>query len=397
MTTAEAASTGSRPGRRRAVRALQTLLAVLVALALVLFLTGAWYFSGEIRAGALEVRPQTPVERDLRILASAGDSLVLESTTDAPDALAQAKTYGLDWLSGYGQVGDVIADGDRVTHQLTVLSGDAPLPGQRAALRRDAFPDVRTAVGRGVRDVSYRSPAGTFPAWLSDGSSTTWAVLAHGRGATRTEMLRMMRTTAALGLPSLDITYRRDAENGGGLAQFGQDEWIDVEAAVQYALDEGAEQVVLVGASMGGGICAAFLERSELAHHVVALVLDAPMLDFDATIAHGAAQRRLPVLGLPLPGPLTWTARQIAGQRYGIDSSRVDYLDDTAWLTVPALVFHGTSDDTVPDTVASRLAAAEPLRAQHVSVEGAEHVESWNVDPASYDVAVRQFLQPLID
>ena len=397
MTTAEAHSPGRRPSSRRALRVLRTLLASVLVLALVLFLAGAWYFSGQIRTGALEVHPQRPVDRDLRIATSSTASVALESTADAPDALAESKTYGLDWLSGYGQVRDVIQTGDRVTRQLTVLSGDAPRSGQRAALRRDAFPDVRTAVGQGVREVSYRSPAGTFPAWLSPGDSTTWAVLVHGRGATRTEMLRLMRTTASLGLPSLNITYRRDAENGGGLAQFGQDEWIDVEAAVQYALDEGAEQIVLVGASMGGGISAAFLERSALARHVVALVLDSPMLDLGATIEHGAAQRRLPVLGLPLPGPLTWTAQQIAGQRYDIDSSRVDYLDDTAWLTVPALVFHGTSDDTVPDTVTRRLVAAKPRLGQYVAVEGAEHVESWNVDPASYDQAVRQFLEPLVD
>ena len=242
--------------------------------------------------------------------------------------------------------------------------------------------------------MSYASQAGTFPAWLAPADGTTWAVLTHGRGAMRTEMLRLMRTTSALGLPSLTISYRRDRENGGGLAQFGQDEWADLEAAVQYALDHGARRVVLVGASMGGAISAAFLEQSPLAQHVVALVLDAPMLDLGATIEHGAAQRSLPVLGLPIPGPLTWTAQQIAGRRYDLDAGRVDYLDDTSWLTVPALVFHGTSDDTVPASVTRRLAAAAPQLVQPVVVDGADHVESWNLDPAAYDEAVRGFLTP---
>ena len=127
---------------------------------------------------------------------------------------------------------------------------------------------------------------------------------------------------------------------------------------------------------------------------MVALVLDAPMLDLAATIEHGASQRRLPLVGLPIPGPLTWTARQIASRRYDLDPAAVDYLDDTSWLTVPTLVFHGTADDTVPVTITRRLARAEPERVRQVVVDGANHVEAWNVGPSAYDAKVRAFLSP---
>lgn len=298
------------------------------------------------------MRPWNP-DRDLQVVASSASTVPLEASGERPDALAEATTYGLDWPGGYAHVRAVVQPGDVVTRQLAVLSGELPRPGQPADLRRDAFPGPAVALGQ-------------------------------------------MRTMVRLGLPSLAITYRRDAENGGGLAQFGQDESADVDGAVQYALDHGARRVVLVDASMGGSVCTAFLERSVLAPQVAALVLDAPMLDLDATIEHGAAQRRLPVLGLPLPGVLTWTAQRVAAQRFGLDSDDVDRLDDTAWLTVPALVFHGTSDDTFPVSVTRRLAAANPELTEHVLVEGAEHVESWNVEPRSYDEAVRRFLAPLV-
>ena len=380
---------------RRALRALAGLIAVVLVLGVVLLLAGGWYFSGEIRSGALEVRTTT-APLDLSVSAVSASSVTLEPTQERPDALDDDATYGLDWPGGYGHVREVLTPGEEVTRRLVLLSGDAPVPGQRARLRRDAFPDPRTAVGTAASEVSYSSDAGTFAAWFVPGKGSTWAVLTHGRGADRAEMLRLMRSTSALGLPSLDITYRRDRDNGGGLAQFGQDEWVDLEAAVQYALDHGARSVVLVGTSMGGAVSAAFLERSPLAEHVVALVLDAPMLDLAATIEHGAAQRRLPLVGLPIPGALTWTARQIAGRRFDLDAGRVDYLDDTDWLTVPALVFHGTQDETVPASVTRRLDAAQPRLVDHVVVEGADHVESWNVDPAAYDRAVRRFLAPVV-
>ena len=381
-----------------AVRVLARLVAVVVVLAALLLLAGGWYFSGEIRRSALEVR-EPSTTRGLVVVDAGPASVTLEPGKEADDeareTLDDASTYGLDWPTGYGQVTGVLEAREQVARRLDVLSGAAPEPGTPARLRRDAFPPDPEVAVPGVREVTYRSPAGTFPAWLSPGDSSTWAVLVHGRGATRTEMLRLMRTTTALGMPSLDITYRRDAENGGGLARFGQDEWADLEGAVQYALDAGAERVVLLGASMGGGIVASFLESSPLADRAAAVVLDAPMLDLGATIRHGAAQRELPVVGLPIPRPLTWTARQIAGRRFDLDAGRVDYLDDTGWLTVPALVLHGTDDGTVPASVTRRLAAAEPDLVEAVLVDGADHVEAWNLDPAAYDERVLAFLRPL--
>ena len=73
--------------------------------------------------------------------------------------------------------------------------------------------------------------------------SRTWAIMVHGRGATRQEGLRAVRPARELGLTSLLISYRND-----GLAPSAQDgryglgstEWRDVEAAIEFALAHGA-------------------------------------------------------------------------------------------------------------------------------------------------------------
>ena len=376
-------------------RRLRALLVIVLLVPALLWLAGGWYFSDQIRSSALQVRPVQAPRYDLRVVEASGTTVTLEPTGRRPGALDEAATYGLDWGTGYGQVTTVIERGRQVTRSLRVLTGAPPVAGRPARLLASAFPDdPAVAVGRTASQVRYRSGDRELPATLVPGTGRTWAVLVHGRGATRAELHRLLRTTSALGMPSLVITYRRDPDNGGGLARFGQDEWRDVDAAVRLAVGRGAERVVLLGASMGGGMVASFLERSDAADRVAAVVLDAPMLDLGATIRHGAAQRELPVVGLPLPGALTWTARQIAAQRFDLDGDVVDYLDDTSWLTVPALVFHGTEDATVPDSVTRRLAAAEPALVQHVAVREAGHVESWNLDPAAYDDAVRRFLTP---
>ena len=58
----------------------------------------------------------------------------------------------------------------------------------------------------------------------------------------------------------------------------------DLEAAVQYALDNGADDVVLYGYSMGGGMCLNLLYESELADRVRCVVMDSPLLDFGGTL-----------------------------------------------------------------------------------------------------------------
>jgi pimeloyl-ACP methyl ester carboxylesterase len=147
---------------------------------------------------------------------------------------------------------------------------------------------------------------------------------------------------------------------------------------------------------MGGGIVASYLRHRHDGKGlpVAGLVMDAPMLDFGETVSFGARQLEVPVLG-HLPESLTWTAKRIAAARYDIDWHDLDYLSDTSWLRVPALVFHGTSDTTVPIATSRALAKDEPKLVTLVETRGAEHVRSWNADPQAYDAHVRTFLRRL--
>jgi pimeloyl-ACP methyl ester carboxylesterase len=124
------------------------------------------------------------------------------------------------------------------------------------------------------------------------------------------------------------------------------------------------------------------------------VVLDAPMLDFRRTVEFGASHRRLPLVGLPLPPALTAVATTIAGWRYDIAWSRIDYLDGR-WLRVPALIFHGTADRTVPIATSDEFARHHRGLVHEVRVRGAQHVESWNVEPRGYTSALTSYLAAL--
>jgi hypothetical protein len=48
-------------------------------------------------------------------------------------------------------------------------------------------------------------------------------------------------------------------------------------------------------------------------------------VDLGAIVDHGARGRTLPLLGLPVPAPLTATAKAVAGVRYALDWRGLDY------------------------------------------------------------------------
>jgi hypothetical protein len=249
--------------------------------------------------------------------------------------------------------------------------------------------DPQETLGLAYADVTYSSPVGRMPAWYLPGSKRTWVVAVHGRGANRQEPLRILPTLHRLGLPVLDISYRNDLgapAESDYLYHLGDREWRDVEAAVNYAVSQGAQRVVLYGWSMGGALIDAFLRRSTAAARVPAVVLDAPVIDWRATLALQGHRRGLPLL-------LTATAEQIVSWRIGIRWSDFDLDDHPSQVTRPTLLFHGEADTSVPIRPAQRLAAEQP-KVTFVSVPYAGHTQSWNVNPAAYERRVTDFLRP---
>ncbi len=144
---------------------------------------------------------------------------------------------------------------------------------------------------------------------------------------------------------------------------------------------------------MGGGVVVSFLYESDLRTSVPAVVLDAPMLDFGEVVSFGASQEELPVVGVPVPGSLTSTAKWLAGLRFGVDWNALDYVQRAGELNVPILVFHGTADDRIPVALAERFARERPDLVELVKVEDAPHMGDWNLDPAAFENRVLRFLE----
>jgi len=367
------------------------LLFTLGAIVVLFHAIGGWYYSGRIESDALAVKA-VPLARDLTVTRVEGDRIALADPGPQNFVLRSRSVYGVVWPGGYGRVsGPPSVSGDNVSRTWRLLDGAAPSPGTKVSLDGFAYPLKPTPRARLVH---YPSPRGDMPATYFPGSGSTWAVLVHGKGATRAEMYRLAAITHRLGMPTLAIGYRNDADAPRDHSQrhsFGVTEWHDLERAVRFAKQQGASDIVLGGASMGGSIVASYLRNSTDADQVQAVVLDAPMLNLRDTIAYGARDVRVPP-GLPLPSTLIWSAEELASLRYGVDWGATDYTSDPDWVRGPVLIVHGTRDDTVPVATSEEL-SHNSSDVTLDEVRGAHHVESWNVDPEAYDQAVTDFLE----
>ncbi len=387
--------------RRRRRRWPIVALASVVVLAAVFYLGGGWYFSGHLYQQALSGAAKRAAKPTYNLsVAAVTPGTVTLRVPDDPGQLLTPGVWGLQWPTGYGQVTRIVARGQgTVTRAFRHLTGSPLTVGARVALDNKAFPsNPRVGLGIPFRDVTYRGPLGSYPAWFVPGPRNTWAVLVHGNSMDRLDTIKIVPALHRLGLPVLMISYRNDAaapQDPSGMLRYGLMEWQDLAAAVQYALVHGARRLLLVGYSMGGAIAASFLERSPLAAQVAGVILDSPMMDFSRTVDLGASRQTLPLVGLALPQSLTVVAKWIAGWRYGVDWRSLDYLRGAAKLQAPILLFQGTADIRVPVATSDELARIAG-DVTYVRVAGANHLDSWNLDPARYDVAVQAFVERVL-
>jgi len=310
-------------------------------------------------------------------------------TLERTEATLRDGVFGLDMTTGWAVLGPILEeDDDRVTRRVRDVQG---------VLDPSVLVDVETNVANGnplqeldtpFRAIEYESELGPMVAWYTPGAGDTWAVMVHGYKSNRLGLERDYENVRGFGMPILNVTYRNDPGNPkapGGLIHLGQEEWRDVHSAMEWAVDRGAERFVLFGDSMGGAIVCQLYHESRLAGRIDALVLDAPVLDWNAVLDLQASD-------MGVPQPITWSAEWWVSRRIGIDFADFDQIARADEFDIPILLFHGREDEVVPFETSEEFAEALPELVTFYPSETAGHVQAWNVDPPVYDRRLRRFL-----
>lgn len=393
-------------------RVLKVVIWTVIVLTIVFYTAGGIVFANMIHSDLLTPQPPTP-DNGVYVIAIGDDTITLTSAAERDDT-TRPGVAGLAWDGGYGQIADITeVDGLVVTRLFTRTDGDLPSvcigPLDQCeqvdidpwTYQDDPSDLALSSVGPLPFDeISFPAPLGDLGAWrINAGDGSTWAIHAHGWRASRREALRSLPVYHQAGVTSLVIDYRNDdgsPDDPAGLYRFGRTEWEDVEAAVQYALDEGAGEILLHGYSTGAALHLAFFEKSSLAPEVSGAVFDSPNADTASALRLEASRRSIPGTSIPVPGSLISVAMLVADVRWDVGWGEIDYVARADEIfTVPTLLFHGVLDDRVPIDVARGLRDASPDLVRLVEVEEAGHVTSWNVGPEVYEANLSAFLNEI--
>jgi pimeloyl-ACP methyl ester carboxylesterase len=345
------------------------------------------------------VIPPSRREDDIRILRYDADARCITLSVTPDSMLPGEYSFWFSGDSGHARVGEIVAV-DRLGVTREVLAVDfGDIDGARRGRFSGWFWLTPRALGVPYENVVITTPLGAAPAWFVPAESDTdrWVIQVHGRAVRRAETLRGVAPFRAAGYHSLLISYRNDGEaprSADYRYALGEREWVDVDAAMAYAIARGAREIVLMGWSMGGATVLQALTRSPRAALVTGVVLDSPVVDWIATLDFQARMRRL-------PGVVRWGVYTLIRSRWGrlvtglaepLDLERMDFVARAAELDRPILLLHSVDDGFVPATASIALATARPDIVTFEEFTIARHTKLWNYDRTRWEDAIRNWL-----
>jgi alpha-beta hydrolase superfamily lysophospholipase len=362
---------------------------------------------GALAAAALSVvfarkiiTPPTKRQDDTRIFGSDATTITLERSIDSLTPGRYSFWFAKD--SGHARVGEIleVRDASVVRELLAVEFGDL------ATATRGRFSGwfylTPEELELPYREVAVDTPVGAAPAWEFPAAASTdrWVIAVHGRAVTRQEALRAVPVFREAGWTTLIVSYRNDGDaprSDDHRYALGDSEWLDVQAAMQYAIDHGARDIVLLGYSMGGATVLQAVTRSSLADRVRGVILDSPVVDWVTALHYQGVANHLPrPLRLATMRLLTqrW-ARAFTGQSAPIDLERLDLVRRANELRVPILLLHSDDDGFIPATASRALAIARPDIVTFEAFDTARHTRLWNYDEARWNGAISAWLATL--
>ncbi|TCL78510.1 MULTISPECIES: alpha/beta fold hydrolase [unclassified Curtobacterium] len=334
---------------------------------------------------------------------------VLETTDDSirlpiTDDTVRPGEYGL-WHDGTGHttvgpVLDVDEAAGTVRRAVVRTTGDV---STRVRWSGHVHPDP-AAMDVDWAEVDLATPVGPAPAWVirpggpEAAPAATWAVHVHGIRTTRVTALRTVPAALEAGWTSIVPSFRGDGEAPwqGRASHLGAREWPDVEAALDHAVANGAERLVIVGWSMGATITHELLARSAHRDRFVGLVLVSPALDWATTVRSQAGRAGLPgfVVGAALRAMALPLVCRLVGLRSPVDVRALSWLHAPRSLP-PTLLIHSSGDTTVPFAVSREFADAHPDAVTLAVSEPAEHAWERNVDAVWFDTTITNWARSL--
>ena len=215
------------------------------------------------------------------------------------------------------------------------------------------------------------------------------AILAHGLGHSREQMIPYARIFMSLGYDVLMPDARAFGDSQGHTIGYGWLDRLDYERWITMALNQlGMDiDIVLMGISMGAATVMA-TSGEPLPENVKAVIEDSGYADlYDEAKFRLTHKFHLPAY------PIMPMANWFAGTRAGYTFKDGQILRQVATGGLPILMIHGSKDQTVPVRNAHALYDQLPQQKGLYVDPDAEHVQAIRTHPDRYQEVVDEFLR----
>ena len=237
-------------------------------------------------------------------------------------------------------------------------------------------------------------PNGTT-GWLFPNNSDKWVIHVHGRRAGMGETLRNLEQFESLGFNQLTISMATDPKPfglGSKVSMLGKTEWKEVEAAVLFASQAGATDVLLFGWSQGSLISSRFLIQSEHTGLIRGAVFDSPLLDYRTTMRFQAEKGGYErVLGDRVVDAIKNSKLITLFGYRNLDVDGISLVRDVKLPAVPVLVLYSMNDGHVAIEDVHRFAELNQS-VSLVEIPNARHCRLFNEDKTRYQSAISDWL-----
>jgi pimeloyl-ACP methyl ester carboxylesterase len=247
----------------------------------------------------------------------------------------------------------------------------------------------------GITDFSFETLPNGTSGYLFSNRSTSWVIHVHGRRATPAETFRNLKQFSVKGFNQYSMSMKTDSRPlglGKRKSTLGQEEWIELEQAVELAIRSGAKKIVLFGWSQGSLFIGQFLNRSKLANVVNGAIFDSPLLDYRSTMRFQAMKSKYP----------SWVGDKIVNQvgsnpfvkllgYKNINVDEISLLNCELPTGLPILVLHSGQDGHVEIADVFEF-AKKNNQVELVEIAGAQHCKLYNFDIKTYQTAISSWL-----
>jgi len=215
------------------------------------------------------------------------------------------------------------------------------------------------------------------------------AILAHGLGHSREQMIPYARVFMSLGYDVLMPDARAFGDSQGHTIGYGWLDRLDYERWIKMAVNQlGLDvEIVLMGISMGAATVMA-TSGEPVPENVKAVIEDSGYADlYDEAKFRLTHKFHLPAY--PIMPMANWFASMRAG--YAFKDGQI--LQQVVMSDIPILMIHGSKDQTVPVRNAHTLYDQIPQQKGLYVDPDAEHVQAIRTHPDRYQEVVEEFLR----